>query len=96
MIRAAISISAALVETWFLGDLLGIAFPLALSTLGVSWSCSSVAVPVLVVSGMIFGELMGFSSLLPLMYMFPSDADTTYELPSFLFRMTCTLSLIHI
>ena len=77
MILAAISISAALVETWFLGDLLGIA----------SLSCGEISVFRLVVlllllvgtllssvSGLfagcsekVFGELMGLTSLLPRM-----------------------------
>ena len=102
---AAISISAALVEMWFRGDLLGIALFLTLWTLVFFW----VLLAVLVFCS-VLGELMGFNSLLPLMYVFPSGAVTTYELPSFLFRMTCTgvsrlpvmwccihtLSLIHI
>ena len=75
--RAAILMSAALVETWFLGDLLGISFLSALLELVASLSCSSLAVHLLVSSDMVFGELMGFKSLLPLMYVFPSGADTT-------------------
>ena len=62
--------SAALVETWFLGDLLGISFLTGLELLVLALGLSLVgAVSVFVAgcSGTLFGELMGFKSLLPLM-----------------------------
>ena len=74
MILAAISISAALVETWFLGDLLGISSLTGLELLVLALLLSLVGALVRVVSVIVagcsettFGELMGFRSLLPLM-----------------------------
>ena len=74
MILAAILMSAALVETWFLGDLLGISFLTGLELLVLALVLSLVGALVWVVSvivagcsGTTFGELMGFKSHLPLM-----------------------------
>ena len=68
--------SAARVEVWFLGDLLGIA-----SLFFFSLSVSS-AVVVLVseasCSEKVFAELIVFRSLLPLMYVLPSGNTTPY------------------
>jgi len=75
VILAAISMSAARVELWFLGDLLGIA-PLFVFR----FSVSSVVVVLLSgasCSGKVFAELIVFRSLLPLMYVLPSGASTT-------------------
>ena len=77
VIRAAILMSAARVEMWFLGDLLGILSIGALSKFVVSCRCSLSCEGWLVSLEAVFGELMGFSSLLPLMYVLPSGAITT-------------------
>ena len=65
MIHAAILISAARVEMWFLGDLLGILLLRALLALVVSCCCSLFCAALLVSSEVVFGELMGFRSPAP-------------------------------
>ena len=104
---AAISVSAALDELWFLGDLLGILCLSAVSFLffffGVFSSLALVFGSVVLglaveeaLEGMRYcGWLMGFRRRCPLMNVFPPCAQTTYELPSFLFFRTVT-SLSHL